>query len=204
MIDLSEVTPPQYRNQGQTANYYVEEGKTQNASLRRLVIILIIVIIVAAGCVVGALLIHKKSGDDSQNSVASDNSTEVEQQVTEPTRSNVLAETGTTRKEVQPTMRENQVNDAYGHYVLPGSDSRYLSRGDISYLNKAELRLARNEIYARHGRLFDDESLQAYFDSQSWYYGTVLSSEFSESWLNDYEAENVRLIRAYEKEMGYR
>lgn len=54
-------------------------------------------------------------------------------------------------------------------YVLPDSANRKLKKSDLKGLSKEELRIARNEIYARHGRMFDDKNLQKYFDSQSWY-----------------------------------
>ena len=36
-------------------------------------------------------------------------------------------------------------------YILPDSSSRILSDSEVSGLSKEELRLARNEIFARHG-----------------------------------------------------
>ena len=89
-------------------------------------------------------------------------------------------------------------------YILPESDSRYLAEGDLWGLSKEKCRIARNEIFARHGRRFDDESLQAYFDSCSWYTGTVAPEDFDDSVLNEYEVANRDLIVKYEQEMGYR
>lgn len=48
-------------------------------------------------------------------------------------------------------------------YILPDSDSRYLTDSDVRGLSANELMLARNEIYARHGRKFKDSELQNYF-----------------------------------------
>ena len=89
-------------------------------------------------------------------------------------------------------------------YILAGSDSRYLDKDELSGLNADECRLARNEIYARHGRLFDDEFLSTYFEQKDWYTGSVSSTEFNEDMLNEFEIYNRDLIVAYEKEMGYR
>lgn len=83
-------------------------------------------------------------------------------------------------------------------YVLPDSDKRKLKKSDLKGLSKEELRIARNEIYARHGRMFDDKKLQKYFDSQSWYEGTVPTSEFSEDVLSSVEKKNVAFIRQFE------
>lgn len=99
---------------------------------------------------------------------------------------------------------ENIGNLANEGYILPDSGSRYLDKSEIQHLSKEELRLARNEVYARHGRRFDDVSLQEYFNSKAWYSGTIAPSDFTESMLNEYEIQNTRMISDYEKEMGYR
>lgn len=83
-------------------------------------------------------------------------------------------------------------------YVLPDSAKRKLKKSDLKGLSIEELRIARNEIYARHGRMFDDKKLQKYFDSQSWYEGTVPASEFSEDVLSSVEKKNVAFIRQFE------
>lgn len=89
-------------------------------------------------------------------------------------------------------------------YILVGSDSRYLLKSELQGLTAEECRLARNEIYARHGRRFDDEYLQTYFGSKEWYTPVINPDEFKESSLNVYEIANRDLIVEYEKECGYR
>lgn len=89
-------------------------------------------------------------------------------------------------------------------YILPESDSRYLDAADLYDLSAEECRLARNELYARHGRKFDDEGLRAYFESKDWYSGIIDPSDFKEGMLNDYEVYNRDLIVEYEKRQGYR
>ena len=88
-------------------------------------------------------------------------------------------------------------------YILPDSDSRYLTEDDLTGLNAEQCRLARNEIYARHGRRFVDAGLQRYFDSCSWYSGTIDPADFSDSVFNEYERANSRLIVEYERAHGY-
>ncbi len=87
-------------------------------------------------------------------------------------------------------------------YILPESDSRYYTEDELSSLTKDELRIARNEIYARHGRRFDSEDLQSYFDEKSWYQGTVDPSDFSMSVFNDYELANIRTIEDAEAQLA--
>lgn len=106
--------------------------------------------------------------------------------------------------EKEETEAETETESEAEEYVLPDSDSRYLTLDDLEGLSAEECRIARNEIYARHGRRFKDEELQAYFDSCSWYQGTVEPKDFQEESLNDYEFANRDLIVLYEKEQGYR
>ena len=70
--------------------------------------------------------------------------------------------------------------------------------------NPAALEDLRNEIYARHGRRFKDPALQRYFDSLSWYNGTIEPSDFNDNVFNSYERANCILIIDYEREHGYR
>lgn len=90
-----------------------------------------------------------------------------------------------------------------GDYVLPQSSSAYLTIADLEGLSAAECRLARNEIYARHGRIFLAEDLKAYFESKSWYRGTIHPDNFTEDMLNQYELYNRDLITQYETDNGY-
>lgn len=83
-------------------------------------------------------------------------------------------------------------------YILPDSSSKYLSTEDLKGLDASVLRLARNEIFARHGRLFQSEDLNRYFSSQSWYHGYISADQFHDSDLNEYEHYNLELIKSLE------
>lgn len=90
-------------------------------------------------------------------------------------------------------------------YMLPNSDSEYISDSDLDGLTPDECRLALNEIYARHGRKFNDPDYQAYFNSKSWYNGTIDPDDFDDTAMfNQYELANRDYIIDYEKRMGYR
>lgn len=85
-------------------------------------------------------------------------------------------------------------------YILPDSDSVKLTKSDLAGLSSEELRIARNEIYARHGRRFKDTELQDYFDSQDWYYGSIEPDEFVDSKeLSTLERRNAKFILKYEQ-----
>ena len=86
-------------------------------------------------------------------------------------------------------------------YILPESDKRYITEEELSELSAEELRLARNEIYARHGRIFQNEFLNNHFRACDWYRPTKTADEFSESVFNKYERANRNLILAVEKKL---
>ncbi len=87
-------------------------------------------------------------------------------------------------------------------YVLPQSSSRLLSGSDVAGLSLREINYAKNEIYARHGRLFDSPELQNHFNSKSWYRGTVSPGSFSESLLSNVEKKNVEYLKEIEFSMN--
>ena len=88
-------------------------------------------------------------------------------------------------------------------FILPDSSTRVLDKSELAGFSAEQCRLARNEIYAKHGRMFDDAGLQNYFNSHSWYHGTISADRFSDTMLSDIEIQNRNLIITYEKEMGY-
>ena len=88
-------------------------------------------------------------------------------------------------------------------FILPDSSTRVLDKSELAGFTAEQCRLARNEIYAKHGRMFDDAGLQNYFNSRSWYHGTIPADRFSDTMLSDIEIQNRNLIITYEKEMGY-
>ena len=89
-------------------------------------------------------------------------------------------------------------------YILSNSNSAYIIEKDLEKLTKEQLRIALNELYARHGYIFNNEELKTYFESKSWYQGTVNSDSFNESVFNEYETVNKDFIAKYMEEKGYR
>lgn len=89
-------------------------------------------------------------------------------------------------------------------YLLPESNTRYLSEMDLLALTWEECCFARNEIFARHGRIFVTPEISQYFNSKSWYHGTIPGSSFDpnlSAYLNEYEMSNVNFISNYEKKI---
>lgn len=96
------------------------------------------------------------------------------------------------------TDKKNAVAKKDSEYIIPDSNSRYLTESDISGLSLQQLNYAKNEIYARRGRKFDSVELQEYFGSKSWYRGMIEPSQFTNDMLNDYEIKNADLLSARE------
>ncbi|WP_281532543.1 YARHG domain-containing protein [Anaerocolumna aminovalerica] len=84
------------------------------------------------------------------------------------------------------------------------TDKQYYNKEDFKDCSKNVLLVARNEIYARYGRIFENEDLNNYFRAQLWYEPRFTAEEFDTSILNDYEIKNIQTIHEAEKDMGYR
>lgn len=83
-------------------------------------------------------------------------------------------------------------------YMITDSSRRYLTAEELSGLNAWELKVARNEIYARHGVLFGEGAIQDHFNTRTWYHGTIEASAFDSSVLNEYEWANIQTIQSVE------
>lgn len=91
-------------------------------------------------------------------------------------------------------------------FILPQSDCTLLTEGELRQLTQRQLRLARNEIYARHGRSFSTADLRAYFSAQGWYTEACPAEDFdprSASVLNRCEVANLNLILSVEESGAY-
>ena len=87
-------------------------------------------------------------------------------------------------------------------YVIPISAIAPISEDVLLGLSDNELWIARNEIYARHGRTFKNEYLQSYFNSCSWYQQTVDESASEDIVLSEIEKNNLDLIVAAETQFA--
>ncbi len=92
-------------------------------------------------------------------------------------------------------------------YMIPYSGTQALTYSDLAGLSLAQLRIARNEIFARHGRQFKDALLNQWFYSKTWYLSIPLKYEpdyfdkYNPNPLSKVESDNVRLIKSYEESL---
>ena len=106
------------------------------------------------------------------------------------------------RPSVEPTPpMDTELSQApdEGEFILPFSNSRSITREDLTGLTEWQLKIARNEIYARHGREFIHQDLSCYFDKLPWY---EINPEYSENDLSSLEISNAVFILNYEKEIN--
>lgn len=86
-------------------------------------------------------------------------------------------------------------------YVIEDSSTRYITEEELYSMTEHQCCIARNEIFARHGRIFLDERIADYFNALFWYNGTISPETFDADpsrYLNAVEIANVNLIRQYE------
>ena len=86
--------------------------------------------------------------------------------------------------------------------LLPGDmelfERKTISESMLQGLSLHELRLLRNEVYARHGRSFKAEWLQQYFYQQPWY---TPDENFKDEQLSGSDKLNVETIVRYENKI---
>ncbi len=95
---------------------------------------------------------------------------------------------------VEFLQRSESAQTGTSDFVFPDSDRRLLTAADLAGLSRSDLRIAKNEIFARRGRYFESADLKAHFGRFSWY--------APNSWnprLNQIEEANVALIARFEK-----
>lgn len=79
--------------------------------------------------------------------------------------------------------------------IYPEASTRLLTFADVRGLTKWDLKIMRNEIYARYGYVFKTDDMNRYFNNQSWYHAQY---ENVDGFLNTYEKKNIAFIKKQE------
>jgi len=66
---------------------------------------------------------------------------------------------------------------------------------DLSIMSKEELRIARNSVFAKHGREFQSPDLKKYFKSQIWY---TINQNYSDKLLSSNDIKLLDIIKIWE------
>lgn len=88
------------------------------------------------------------------------------------------------------------INTVDDEDILPDPTTYPIYSECLEALSASQLRLLRNEIYARHGYVFKSKELNDYFSQKSWYYPEPNLKEVE---LSGLEKENLDWIQYYEK-----
>lgn len=93
--------------------------------------------------------------------------------------------------------KSNYRSDDLGRYHgdYPEASARYLTYDDIRGKSNWQLKIMRNEIYARYGYIFQTKEMWNYFSNKSWYYPTYYDVN---KMLTNVEKSNVAYIKRYE------
>lgn len=119
---------------------------------------------------------------------------------TEPASSNNIIENanynnGNTTAQETETVTEELYDEDFYDCSYDIACERYLTYDDIKDLNKEDLRIMRNWIFARHGYIFKSADLKEYFGQQPWYTPRYKNVN---SMLSDIEEYNIAFIKRYE------
>lgn len=165
--------------------------------------LMVLVTVTVGGLAVVVLTAILLLGKSDKNDELQDNKLPIEEQEKEPGDSpEGTQEDVQTDEQQEENQDENMQNAVESEYILPHSNTKRLTRDDLQGLTKEELRLARNEIFARHGMIFEKEDLDTYFATKSWYKPTVAYDDFyDEVEMTVIEEANLVYISQVEEEM---
>lgn len=104
-----------------------------------------------------------------------------------------------TESQTAEETRSFQTGSRKDDYILPDAQTHIYTQEELSYLTREELRIARNEIYARHGRKFKSDDLNTYFSGKPWYQPSVGADVFDDSVLNEPETGNLTAVKKAEE-----
>lgn len=82
-------------------------------------------------------------------------------------------------------------------YIIPDSDVRELTEGELWAYTRETLRYIRNELLARHGYVFGENKFGRYFSRTDWYKAGNYENEI----LTALEWNNINLVRTVERKM---
>lgn len=188
---------------------YGQGGQGNGGSRRGVVVGVVVAIIAAAIAAVAFIMVDPmglfggKAGRDAATTAASSPAASSTSAADTSAASTSAASSNAASTSAQTSTPAPR--GASSDYVIPDSDCTSYTADDIKAMNLSvdELWYARNEIYARHGRKFQNETLQAYFNSKPWYTPEYSPDEFDDSvQLSSVERANAAAIKSVEQSMG--
>ena len=161
------------------------------------VLILAILALTVVVKIVGSVSVSKKNDDETGKVPTTEAYVEETTYVSDYALGDYSSKSGissvTDESESNP---DDALEDPDG-YIIPDSASKKLTEEDLEGLTAQQLKYAVNEIYARHGRLFESKELTEYFNSKNWY---EPNPDFDDKSLPKDELENAEFIKQYMKD----
>lgn len=200
---------PIYQSVPQQPAY--QEAPSKGGASRGAIIAAVVAIIVVAAAAVAFILLDpmnlfgSKQAAPAQAATSEEAATEQSATSEPATTPEPAATTEPATTSTPATASTPAPRGASSDYVIPDSDTVSYSADDIRGMNLSvdELWYARNEIYARHGRMFRDQTLQAYFSAKPWYTPLYSPDEFDDSvQLSSVERSNAEAIKSVEQSLG--
>jgi hypothetical protein len=171
----------------------VEKTVKQNRSMVYWASISATVLILLAG--VGAWLVQYAERIPKQAATNSSPSP-TPPPVTSPSNAKLLPATTAAADDLSYVAKPlNVPRAASAEALLVGGEA--ITEKDLAELGLAELRILRNTIFARHGRLFESPGLQRYFGSRSWY---KPNAAYSDDLLTDADRANLEVLAIAERQ----
>ncbi|MDQ3020627.1 MAG: YARHG domain-containing protein [Bacteroidota bacterium] len=162
-------------------------------------------------CIISAILFSCKSNDkvsgisnngsnntgneNSNSNNTSSNQKESAEEESNITQKELNQQNISGRRKKTPITSSNQENSIPDNEGIVSS--RYLTDSDLKDLSTEELKILRNEIYARHGYIFKTADMKTYFSGKSWYHPQY--EIVTDNMLSGIEKANRDLIKKYEK-----
>lgn len=111
-------------------------------------------------------------------------------------KKNVATQATTTETKKGEKKEETNRKITSNDFIFKDSSEKKIESFKLYNLTSDQLYIARNEILARHGYVFKEKKLQAYFEKQAWY---KPNPNITENTYNQIEKDNVEHIKEIEE-----
>lgn len=190
--DYTAVMPKVQPRMEEDAENYEEDNGSNNGILKLVIIGILIGIVILTAGYAGYYFYTSKSEsaykqiNKTVENTADSKSTSQDKDDNKSSSSNDAAKNSDSNKNKQSS-----------DYIFYDSSNVKLTDNQLNSLSKESLSLARNEIYARHGYVFQTEPFKSYFSNKSWYKANP-NFKGSDEEINEVERYNVQLLLKYE------
>lgn len=175
---------------------------------KTMIIISVCAAILVVIALVFAFILIKNNKKDQTKTTFSEN-TSLATTTTKVTTTTTVAttQTPTTVDQREAIVKASNGVFDYDGFVFPFSSESILNDNDLMNMasktsgaqsTREFLEFARNEIFARHGQSFTLQRYSDHFNVYDWY-KRLSKRQVTESMLNDYEKENLKIIEEWQK-----